>query len=352
MLQKLFATGLVLCACNAAFSQDSTKTPALEISGSVDTYYKYDFAKTSANNYTSFTKSHNSFELGMASLKFEYKTGKTEMVADLGFGNRAKEFSYNDDGITAAVKQLYISYLPTSWLKLTAGSWYTHIGYEVADAYANRNYSMSYLFSNGPFFHTGVKADITSGKSTFMIGLTNPPDRKTVPDDLYRKLSVIAQYSYQVSDNVKATFGYVNWRGADTSKGSQYDVVITGTVNKHFNLAVNGSLATRKMYEGSDKFTSNKNWWGTALYLNYDANDLFGLTLREEYFDDKNSTASAQLNGHVLASTLSGHFTFHSLTFIPEIRIEHSNNSDMFVKSSGDPTKSAGNFLIAAIYKF
>lgn len=351
MLQKLFATGIALSYYALGMAQDSTKTPAFTFSGSVDTYYKYDFGKSSTNTRTSFTHSHNSFELGMASLKIEHKTAKTEMVADLGFGQRARDFSYNDKGITAAIKQLYISYLPNNWLKLTAGSWYTHIGYEVADAYANRNYSMSYLFSNGPFFHTGVKADITAGKSTFMLGLTNPPDRKTVPDGMYRRLSVIAQYSYALSENIKATFGYVNYRSVDTSKAQQFDFVLTGTFSKHFNLALNASLANPKLYEGNNKFSQSKNWCGTALYLNYDANDRFGLTLREEYFDDKYSSASAQLDGHVLSTTLTGHILVGPIILLPEIRFDHSN-SQIFTKSGGGPAKTDGNFLVAAVYKF
>ena len=99
----------------------------------------------------------------MASVKFDYKTPKVELVTDLGFGKRAKEFSYTDDGISAAIKQLYISYSPASWLKFTAGSWSTHVGYEVLDAYLNRNYSMSYMFTNGPFSHTGLKAEANYG---------------------------------------------------------------------------------------------------------------------------------------------------------------------------------------------
>ncbi|HWJ26292.1 MAG TPA: outer membrane beta-barrel protein, partial [Flavisolibacter sp.] len=153
MLRKIFASGLAMSSLTWASAQDSTKTSPLTISGSADVYYKYDFAKTKANNLTSFTNSHNSFELGMASLKLDYKTAKTEVVADVGFGKRAQEFSYNDEGVLAAVKQLYISYSPISWLKFTAGSWATHVGYEVVDAYANHNYSMSYMFTNGPFFH-------------------------------------------------------------------------------------------------------------------------------------------------------------------------------------------------------
>src|SRR5579875_429496 len=133
MLRKFLASGIAMSALNMAFAQDSAKIAPLSISGSADVYYKYDFGQSKANNLTSFTNAHNSFELGMASIKLEHKTTKVDMVADLGFGKRAKEFSYNDNGITQAIKQLYISYSPVAWLKLTAGSWATHIGYEVVD---------------------------------------------------------------------------------------------------------------------------------------------------------------------------------------------------------------------------
>src|SRR5690606_18521900 len=112
---------------------------------------------------------------------------------DLGFGQRAREFSYNDAGIIAGIKQLYVSYAPADWIKFTAGSWATHVGYELVDAPANRNYSMSYMFSYGPFSHTGLKAEITKGSHSFMLGVANPTDFKTAPLDS-RKF-VLAQYS-------------------------------------------------------------------------------------------------------------------------------------------------------------
>src|SRR6476469_496840 len=195
MLQKFFATTIAIASFNMAFSQDSSKPDSLSITGSADIYYKYDFGKTKANNLTSFTNSHNRFELGMATVKLEHKNSKVDMVADLGFGKRATEFSYNDQGILAAIKQLYISYSVNSWLKFTMGSWATHIGYELVDAPSNRNYSMSYMFTNGPFFHTGVKAEATYKKSGFMIGIANPTDFKYVTDGVLNKKFFIAQYS-------------------------------------------------------------------------------------------------------------------------------------------------------------
>ena len=151
MLRIISFSLITTFVCSSVWAQtttDSTKTaapaPALTINGSADVYYRYNFDKQ-VNNYTSFTGSHNQARLGMATLKLEHKTAKVDLVADLGFGPRAKEFAYNDNGITQAIKQLYISYSPTAWLKLTGGTWATHIGYEVLDAYANRNYSMSYM---------------------------------------------------------------------------------------------------------------------------------------------------------------------------------------------------------------
>ena len=113
----------------------------------------------------------------MASLKADYTMGKVEAVADLGFGRRAEEFSYNDAGTLAAIKQAYVSYSPSDKVKFTMGKWFTHVGYEVPDAYLNRNYSMDYMFSYGPFSHTGVKMEVTpSSIFGFMIGIANPTD--------------------------------------------------------------------------------------------------------------------------------------------------------------------------------
>src|SRR6188768_51243 len=191
MLRKIFVAlaaitvGLFTNAQVASVTSDTTATPAvteeakpaLIITGSADVYYKYDFAKTKANNYTSFTGTHNSFAIGMASVKLEHKGNKVGAVLDLGFGPRAKEFAYTDEGITQAIKQMYVTYSPADWLKFTAGTWGTHVGYELLDPQLNRNYSMSYMFTNGPFSHTGLKADITKGGGNgLMLGIANPID--------------------------------------------------------------------------------------------------------------------------------------------------------------------------------
>jgi hypothetical protein len=354
MIRKIVVCGAAMAALNTAFAQDSTKTSPLAINGSADVYYKYDFGESKANNLTSFTNSHNTFELGMASVKFDYKLPKVEMVADLGFGKRATEFSYNDQGILAAIKQLYMSYSVNNSLKLTAGSWATHVGYELVDAYANRNYSMSYMFTNGPFSHTGVKAEATLKSVGLMVGIVNPTDFKYVPDGVLNKKFFIAQYSFAPSDLFKFYLNYVGGQNVDTTKQRQFDVVITSKVSGKFGVGYNGTLFNTQKYMGNSKFNDFKTCWGSALYLNFDPTTHLGFTLREEYFSDHNKLKvfSTQLNGgNIMSSTLSANIKADNFMLIPEFRLDHSS-VPLFVNKTGGSTQTAANVLVAAVFSF
>ena len=368
MLRKIFvaltaiSSGLFANAQIASVTTDTTATPAEQaeepkpaviITGSADVYYKYDFAKTRANTYTSFTGTHNSFALGMASVKLEHKGNKVGAVLDLGFGPRAKEFAYTDEGITQAIKQLYITYSPADWLKFSAGSWATHVGYELVDPQLNRNYSMSYMFTNGPFTHTGVKADITKGKHGFMIGVSNATDFRVPPDGYINKKFLIAQYSLAATDNVKIYLNYVGGKNYDTSKVSQFDAVLTAKVSDKFNIGFNGTVNTTQGWDGA-KNLDGESWWGSALYLNVDPKPWFGLTLRGEYFNDDNQLKMfgiAPEGGSIFATTLSANFKTGGFIFIPEFRMDNASQA-VFVDKDGAGKKSASNFLISAIYAF
>ena len=357
MLQKIFATGIAVLCFAGAFSQDSTavgENPKPMFSGSVDVYYRFNFANAKnvdggkTNNYTSFTNSQNSFELGMASVKFEHAIGKVSVVADLGFGKRAQEFSYADEGEGSllAIKQAYLSYAPNEHLKFTAGSWGTHVGYEVVDPYVNRNYSMSYMFSYGPFLHTGFKADVTAGKSGFMIGLANPTDFKSAN---FKQKMLLAQYSLAASDKVKIYVNYVGGKADEDLKLHQIDAVVTGTITDKFSIGYNGTIQSRKGRSAGEAYSDASSWWGSALYFNVDPTPGFGLTLRGEYIKDKHNLIG--LEDNIFAATLSGNFRVGPLMIIPEIRVDNGDQ-EIFFKESGATTKSTGAFLVAAVYKF
>jgi len=243
----------------AIFSQvtDSTKktSPPVTITGYVDGYYRYNFnnPKTAPyNSLTSFTRSSNSFELGMASIRADHSFGKVSATIDLGFGTKAEEFAYNDANTRLAIKQLYVTYAPSAAVKFTLGSWATHIGYELVDPYLNRNYSMSYMFTNGPFTHTGLKADVSlGGKSAFMLGVTNPIDFRTAAGS---PKTIIAQFSTaSKNDKLKAYFNFAGGKQNDYKKLVQGDIVATYAVSGQFSIGVNGTLQSVKADLDSNK---------------------------------------------------------------------------------------------------
>lgn len=353
MLKRTLTAIMVVSSVASAMSQtDSTKKAApaatTTYTYSVDAYYRYDFNDQLSNNKTSFTNSKNSFELGMASVRVDHSFGKVAATADLGFGRRAEEFSYPDgsgyptgtgNGFTtlAAVKQAFLSYAPNSTIKFTAGKWATHIGWELLDAYANRNYSMSYAFSYGPFSHTGLKADISlGGKSAFMIGIANPTDNATTTS---ANKVIIAQFSTgSKDDKFKA---YLNFQGGKDF--SQFDLVLNAVLSSKFNIDYDGTIKSAKVVNTTNSWSSN------ALYFNYDPSSKFGLTLRGEYFDDSKNIAG--IGSSVFQTTLSGNIHLDNLTLIPEIRLDNAKDN-IFSKSAGAGTKSDGSFILAAVYKF
>ena len=350
MLRKIFLGIVLLPGFISAHAQTDSITPVSGplITGSVDIYYRYNFSDPKSgglNNYTSFTNSQNSFELGMASIRADHSFGKASATVDLGFGRRAEEFSYADSDHPSlfAVKQAYVSYAISDKLKLSIGKWATHIGYELADAYLNRNYSMDYMFSYGPFSHTGLKADIGLGaKSALMLGVANTSD--VVADAGSRKYA-LAQFSTGTSDD-KLKF-YLNYQGSygGSFSTSQFDLVVTGAVSDKFSIGYNGTVQTAK----PDKASSDI-WWGSALYFNVDPTSTFGITLRGEYFDNKKGVVSAPATS-IFDVTLSPNFKVGNLTIIPELRLD-AGKDEIFEKNDGTATKSTVTGILAATYHF
>ncbi len=362
MFKKTILSALAFAALVTAQAQDSTKKgPTL--SGSVDAYYRFDFAGQ-GNNKTSFTNSNNSFELGMATLKIDHSIGKVSATADLGFGRRAQEFSYNDgkgwlfDPATgnrvsgneisslAAVKQLYLTYAPSSKVKFTFGKFATHIGFELVDAVANRNYSMSYGFSYGPFFHTGLKADISlGGKTALMVGVANPTDFSTTTSS--GRIAIAQLSTASKNDKFKA---YLNYQGGTNNVDpaapytlSQVDLVLMGVISDKFAINYDGTVQSRKVAGVTNSWSSN------AVYLNYDPTSKFGLTLRGEYVSDTKNVVG--IGTSIFIPTLSANFKIDNLTIIPEFRLDNAKDN-AFIKSNGAATKSASQFILAAAYKF
>ena len=211
---------------------------------------------------------------------------------------------------------------------------------------------MSYMFTNGPFTHTGFKAEVSKGKHSAMLGISNATDYRIPPAEYINKKFIIGQYTFAPTNKLKFYLNYVGGQNPDTSKTNQFDAVITTKINDKFNIGYNGTINSTRFWDGSKNMES-KSWWGSALYLNFDPQPWFGLTLRGEYFSDKNNLKIAvNPDGcNIFATTLSANFKSGGFIFIPEFRLDNSNKNT-FVDKDGVGTKSAANFLFAAIYSF
>lgn len=351
MLRKILTSCVIVGTFNSSYAQSDSiapVSPTPTITGSVDTYFRYNFENPKdgkTNNFTNFTNSQNSFQLGMASIRADHTFGKASATVDLGFGPRAEEFSYGDPNHSTlfAVKQAYLSYAISDKFKLTMGKWMTHIGYELIDAYLNRNYSMDYMFSYGPFSHTGLKADIGLGaKSAIMIGVANTTD---VVAEASSRRYALAQFSTGTSDDkLKA---YINYEGSYGGAFSvtQFDLVLTDAITSKFSLGYNGTVQTVK-----PRNASSSSWWGSALYITSDPATAFGITLRAEYFYNKKALISAPPTS-IFDVTLSPNFRVGNLTIIPELRLDVAKDP-VFEKNDNSSTKSTVTGILAATYHF
>ena len=308
---------LVLGGMNSAQAQEE---PTFSVSGTVDSYYR-------SSEYapgTSFANL-NGFSLGMANIVLSYEGEKSGFVADLVYGPRGADAVFNSVGSSNIVNQLYVYYNVSDSFTLTLGNFNTFLGYEVISPVGNFNYSTSYMFSNGPFSHTGLKADIAlSDDVSLMLGVLNSTDyteSQPVGDD------------YMFGAQLGLYGQYINFLSGGLSNVSQIDFTGGVDISDSFFLGVN---ATSYEDDGGE-------WSGVALYPQLTLSDAFALGLRGESFDIKDSNTFTSF-------TITGSINSGNLTIKPEIRIDSADEKVSTWSADGDDSLSS--FVLAAIYSF
>tara|TARA_R110002073_G_scaffold14554_2_gene59327 strand:- start:6721 stop:7770 length:1050 start_codon:yes stop_codon:yes gene_type:complete len=345
---KLTALALVLFTSFSVFSQEKEEPKKFSFSGSIDTYFRSnlnapnDLLPSDANFVAPGSSFANlsGFALGMVNIIGAYEGENVGFVADLVFGPRGEDAIFNSPllrpgGSSNIVNQLYAYWNVSESVKLTIGNFNTFLGYEVISPTANFNYSTSYLFSYGPFSHSGIKADFTlSENSSLMLAVLNPTDATEFnPSGSYAigaQLGVASQYLNVLVDP------------------AFFEIDFTGgfNVSEKFFLGINGAYLS-----GDD---SGPGFYGAALYPQLATSDSFTLGLRAEYFVEDGSfgaIGTGVVDSSVFATTLTGNYKVGDLMIIPEIRLD-SSSDDFFVDSKLSPKSSLSSFLIAAVYKF
>ncbi|GAA5220983.1 outer membrane beta-barrel protein [Membranihabitans marinus] len=329
-----------------SYAQDEASSLPFEMSGSVDLYYKYDFSGFQTedgygNIATSFAGQNNSISVGMANLILEKTAGKASFVADMAFGPRGQASSIlnGSDGNSFHLQNLYVSYELSEKVSLTGGFMGTFVGYEVISPADNFNYSTSYLFSAGPFQNAGIKLNYEiNDKFGLMVGLFNDWNE-------YQDLNGLNDFGAQLRISpVENWDAYVNFVSGKYS-GTEIDLTTTFQVTEKFFLGLNAADYT--VADGDAGFS------GVALYAQLATTDWLDLGIRAEAFSNKDYTSEGiDFEGEsVTALTLTGNIKAGPLTIIPEFRHDFSDQT-IFMKSTTETSKSAAQFLIAAVYAF
>jgi hypothetical protein len=320
---------------------EATEEKKFTISGTVDAYYRANL--NSANSGANYSAPGSSFAnlpgfaLGMANIIAGYEGEDVGFVADLVFGPRGTDAIFASPLYSATgniVNQLYVYWNVSDKVTLTFGNFNTFLGYEVISPAGNFNYSTSYLFSYGPFSHTGLKADFDLGSDwTLMLAVMNPTDiTEFNPNGKYAygaQLGYIGQYLNLISDDGNFEIDYTG--GFDLSED--------------FFLGINAAY-----FDGAD----DTGFAGGALYPQYKTSETFTLGLRGEYFvetGDFGAIGTGVEDSSVLALTLTGSATIGDLMIKPELRLDNASD-DAFLDTNGASMRSLSSFVLAAVYSF
>ena len=330
LLNKSILIAAVALLTVSTYAQEEEPAPTFSVAGSIDTYFR----SSEAAPGTSFANLPG-FSMGMANIIMSYEGEKSGFVAYLVYGPRGADAVFNSTGSANIVNQLYAYYNISDSFTITMGNFNTFLGYEVISPVANFNYSTSYMFSYGPFSHSGIKADLAlSDDASLMLGVLNTTD--------YTESQPIGE-DFMIGVQLGLFGQYINYLGGGTAGVSQIDFTGGIDLGDSFFLGVN---ATSYSDDSDIEFS------GFALYPQYTFSDSFALGARFESFSENGKGLGALgVDGDNTSFTITGSITSGNFMIKPEIRMD-SASSKFYKDADGVDTDSLSVFMVAAIYSF
>ncbi len=369
-IKKTSIVALALASFTAvAQDEETTETKKFNLTGSVDAYFRANLTSINNKNVSPKTSFANQdgFALGMANTIFSYDGEKAGFVADLVFGPRGADAVFNSAGSANIVNQLYAYWNASESVTLTIGNFNTYLGYEVISPTGNFNYSTSYMFSNGPFSHTGLKADFAIDDNwSVMAAIMNATDFTDFnPNGKYTGGLQIGYSDDGGSAYLNFLYGRQSTKvtteaifdptiGAITSVGGETNYVINSEDTFQVDLTTGWDL-TEDFYfgfNGTYNDTDGEGFYGAAIYPQYSFSETFSLGLRTEYFAVTSGEDNVD-DVSTVASTLTASVTLGNLTLKPELRFDTmSEDTGVFVDQDGESTDSLASFVLGAVYAF
>lgn len=239
------------------------------------------------------------------------------------------------------LQQGYVTWLAPlgGGLKLDAGKFVTHLGYELIDGYDgfNDNVSRSILFGYAvPFTHTGLRGSYAlNGQWSAMACLVNGWDNARDNNDA---LTVGGQVGWAPRPDVMVYVNAITGREGnsdDAGRRSVLDLVATWKATPAVTLGLNGDFGREADALGAAEAAR---WSGVAGYVRWQACPRMSLAARAETFDDGDGvrTGTAQT---VQELTLTPEFQLaDGLRFRADLR--HDRSDEPVFDKKGDAVKT------------
>ena len=352
---------------------DVLTASGVDLHGYVDAAYSYlsgmgIFASGVADRV--FDTEPNSFNLHQAALTIDYQPKE-------GFGGLVNLTAGRDARIIASVgettsnfdvTQAFVQYAHGP-LTIIGGKFVTLAGAEVINSTQDTNYSRSILFGYAiPFSHTGARLTYAaSDQLSVIVGVNNGWDQ--LQDQNKQKT---AELGVSFVPNKLFSLAVQGYSGVEQVSGGAFigagthgvrtlvDAVGTYNATSQLTFILNVDWGQQENVTSLVDGTSIKaRWDGAAAYANYQVNDQWRLSVRAEYFDDKDGYRTGVVQKWKEATLTLAYLPTKFFELRGEVRGDKSD-SNAFVKdavffsgvSGAGLTDNQTSIGLEAVYKF
>jgi len=263
----------------------------VKINGLVDAYYSYNSNHPASgfNTLRNFESKANQFSFNMAELSLTHDADPIGFRLDLGFGRAWDIFHATDPGDRSIVRffpQAYVTAKPEGWggMQFDFGKFYTSVGAELTENIYTWNYGRGYLYTNGPYYHTGLRMTKPLG-SNFTVGFQLVNGWNNVEDNNSGKTLGFTT-AYTASKFSWLTNTYIGPEKTGTNVGWRniYDTVLNLTPNDKFAAYIDYYHGRENQATGPG--SAVQTWDAIGVSGRVQATDHSAFALRYEYYAD------------------------------------------------------------------
>lgn len=365
----------IAAAQDAAKAEEAKKNEGVlkffrdvEVSGIVDGYYNYNNNKVDMfTQGRAFDVRHNAFSLQLAKVTLQKANSKDDPLGfrvDLGLGETVdRVISVSDSSRNDATKhvlQAYASYVAPigNGLTIDFGKFYTPVGLEVIETKDNFNYTRGWLFTYGPYYHTGFRAKYAFNDKAALTGFVLNGWDNTFENNVNNNAGKTVGLQLGLTPNKKVAITGTYLAGPEAPLANVPDVsardnwrhIVDSVVNYYVTdkLTLAGNFVAGS--DGDNNGTRGK-WGGAAGYLRYAFNSKFAFSPRFEVFNDRDGlrTGTAQ--------------TVKDITLTQEVKLVNNlltrfefrrdfSNQKFFTNDAGVSRNNQNTFTIGISYFF